>query len=140
VHKANTTDDKRLQSTLKRLGVNNIPGIEEVNLFRDNEPIIHFANPKVQASLQSNTYVISGHAEEKNLQDLLPGILPHLGRDNIDSLKKIAERFKAGEAAGAAAGGDDAGEEAAEEKVEEEEEEMDLGGGMDMFGDGGEDY
>merc|ERR550514_962079 len=72
VHKSNTTDDKRLQSTLKRLGVNNIPGIEEVNLFRDNEPIIHFANPKVQASLQSNTYVISGHAEEKNLQDLLP--------------------------------------------------------------------
>ena len=30
VHKANTMDDKRLQSTLKRLGVNNIPGIEEV--------------------------------------------------------------------------------------------------------------
>lgn len=37
----------------------------------------------------------------------MPGILPHLGRDNIDSLKKIAERFKAGEAAGAAAGGDE---------------------------------
>ena len=30
VHKNVTTDDKRLQSTLKRLGVNNIPAIEEV--------------------------------------------------------------------------------------------------------------
>ena len=28
------TDDKRLQNTLKRLGVNTIPGIEEVNLFK----------------------------------------------------------------------------------------------------------
>jgi len=28
VHKATSTDDKRLQTTLKRLGVNTIPGIE----------------------------------------------------------------------------------------------------------------
>lgn len=32
VHKTTSTDDKRLQSTLKRLGVNTIPGIEEVRL------------------------------------------------------------------------------------------------------------
>lgn len=30
MHKTTSTDDKRLQSTLKRLGVNTIPGIEEV--------------------------------------------------------------------------------------------------------------
>ncbi|CAA7054518.1 unnamed protein product [Microthlaspi erraticum] len=35
VHKTNTTDDKRLQSTLKRIGVNSIPAIEEVNIFKD---------------------------------------------------------------------------------------------------------
>jgi NACalpha-BTF3-like transcription factor len=45
VHKTTTTDDKRLQSTLKRLGVNTIPGIEEVNIFKD-ETVIHFVNPK----------------------------------------------------------------------------------------------
>ena len=33
VHKTTTTDDKRLQSTLKRIGVNAIPAIEEVNIF-----------------------------------------------------------------------------------------------------------
>lgn len=32
MHKTTSTDDKRLQSTLKRLGVNTIPGIEEVRL------------------------------------------------------------------------------------------------------------
>ncbi|KAI4973492.1 hypothetical protein ZWY2020_041020 [Hordeum vulgare] len=31
VHKTATTKDKRLQSTLKRVGVNTIPAIEEVN-------------------------------------------------------------------------------------------------------------
>ena len=45
VHKAATTDDKRLQNTLKRLGVNSIPGIEEVNIFKD-DTVIHFSNPK----------------------------------------------------------------------------------------------
>lgn len=46
VHKATSTDDKRLQSTLKRLGVNTIPGIEEVNLFQTDGNVVHFSNPK----------------------------------------------------------------------------------------------
>ena len=31
VHRTATTDDKKLQTSLKKLGVNNIPGIEEVS-------------------------------------------------------------------------------------------------------------
>lgn len=46
MHKATSTDDKRLQSTLKRLGVNTIPGIEEVNLFQTDGNVVHFVNPK----------------------------------------------------------------------------------------------
>ena len=45
VHKTTSTDDKRLQNTLKRLGVNTIPGIEEVHIFKDDQ-VIHFVNPK----------------------------------------------------------------------------------------------
>ena len=45
VHKTTTTDDKRLQSTLKRIGVNSIPAIEEVNIFKDDQ-VIQFINPK----------------------------------------------------------------------------------------------
>jgi len=93
VHKTTTTDDKRLQSTLKRLGVNNIPGIEEVNLFKEDGTVIHFNNPKVQASIPANTYVVSGHAENKKLQDLLPGIINQLGPDNLANLKRIAETY-----------------------------------------------
>merc|ERR1711907_54481 len=90
---SSSSDDKRLQNTLKRLGVNNIPAIEEVNLFKDNGTVIHFTNPKVQASIAANTYVISGHAETKKLQDLLPGIINQLGPDNLANLKKIAESY-----------------------------------------------
>merc|ERR1711977_213810 len=61
VHKNQGTDDKKLQGALKRLQVTPIPGIEEVNMFRDDGTLPHFVNPKVQASLPSNTYVITGH-------------------------------------------------------------------------------
>nr|GEV37204.1 basic transcription factor 3 [Tanacetum cinerariifolium] len=41
VHKTNTKDDERLQRNLKRIGVQAIPQIKEVNIFRD-EIIIQF--------------------------------------------------------------------------------------------------
>lgn len=51
VHKTATSDDKKLGSTLKKLGVTNIPAIEEVNIFTNDSKVIHFQNPKVQASI-----------------------------------------------------------------------------------------
>ncbi|CAK9146921.1 unnamed protein product [Ilex paraguariensis] len=93
VHKTTTTDDKRLQSTLKRIGVNAIPAIEEVNIFKD-EVVIQFVNPKVQASIAANTWVVSGSPQTKKLQDILPGIINQLGPDNLDNLRKLAEQFQ----------------------------------------------
>lgn len=95
VHKTTTTDDKRLQSTLKRLGVNTIPGIEEVNIIKDDS-IINFQNPKVQASIAANTYVVSGASQTKKLQDMLPGIINQLGPDSLNSLRKLAEQYQGG--------------------------------------------
>ncbi|EOY08934.1 PREDICTED: nascent polypeptide-associated complex subunit beta [Theobroma cacao] len=93
VHKTTTTDDKRLQSTLKRIGVNAIPAIEEVNIFKD-DVVIQFINPKVQASIAANTWVVSGSPQTKKLQDILPGIINQLGPDNLDNLRKLAEQFQ----------------------------------------------
>jgi len=89
VRKQTAHDDKRLKSTLNKLNVRDIPAIEEVNLFKDDGTVIHFASPKVQASIASNTYVVSGNAETKKLQELLPGIINQLGPDNLEDLKKI---------------------------------------------------
>merc|ERR1712032_311220 len=93
VHKTTTTDDKRLQNTLKRLGINSIPAIEEVNLFMESGEVVHFTNPKVQASIAANTYVIIGVAETKKLQDLFPGILNQVVKSVLPSLKKIASQY-----------------------------------------------
>lgn len=98
-HKTSAADDKQLQAQLKRLQVNNIPGIEEVNMFKDDGSVIHFSAPKVQAAINANMYVISGHAENKQLQELLPGIINQLGTDNLMNLKRIAESYNAGKAA-----------------------------------------
>merc|ERR1712110_40107 len=87
VHKANATDDKKLQGTLKRLGVQPIAGIEEVNLFKTNGTVIHFVNPKVQVAIQANTFVVSGANETKTIKELIPGIIQHLGQDNLGALR-----------------------------------------------------
>lgn len=70
--------------------MNTIPGIEEVNMIKDDGSVIHFNNPKAQASLAANTFAITGHAEYKNISDLLPGILNQLGPDGLTQLKRIA--------------------------------------------------
>ncbi|CAA6665070.1 unnamed protein product [Spirodela intermedia] len=107
VHKTTTTDDKRLQSTLKRIGVNTIPSIEEVNIFKD-DIVIQFLNPKVQASIAANTWVVSGSPQTKKLQDMLPGIINQLGPDNLENLRKLAEHFqKKASGATAASGQED---------------------------------
>jgi nascent polypeptide-associated complex subunit beta len=74
VHKTTSTDDKRLQSTLKRLGVNTIPGIEEVLLINDDQTVLQFNNPKVQASIAANTYVVSGPSQQKSFAEVAPGM------------------------------------------------------------------
>ena len=96
VHKTATTDDKKLQSSLKKLAVNTIPNIEEVNMIKDDGTVLNFNNPKVQASLAANTFAITGHAENKQLTEMLPGILNQLGNEGLSNLRKLAERLPHG--------------------------------------------
>lgn len=90
VHSTPATDDKKLQSSLKKLSVNTIPGIEEVNIIKNDGSVIHFNNPKAQASLATNTFAITGHGENKQISEMLPGILTQLGPEGLLQLKKIA--------------------------------------------------
>jgi len=98
--------DVKLGSALKKLGATHIPGIEEVNLFREDGKVLHFVAPKVQASIAANTYIVSGPAQTKPLQDLLPGIVGQLGMDNIAQLQNaVAAQGGAAPGAGGAPGG-----------------------------------
>ncbi|KAJ7765149.1 NAC domain-containing protein [Mycena olivaceomarginata] len=109
--KASTVqDDKKLQGALKKLNVQPIPGVEEVNMFREDGNVLHFTAPKVHAALTANTFAIYGTGHVKELTELVPGILNQLGPDSLASLRKLAESYQAiqgqgGQRPGAGAGG-----------------------------------
>merc|ERR1712129_639621 len=84
-----------LQSNLKKLSCNTIPGIEEVNLFKGDGTVIHFVAPKVDAEVSSNTFIVSGNYTHNKIEELLPDILPQIGSDHLNQLKDYAEKFEA---------------------------------------------
>lgn len=53
VHKSAGTDDKKLQTTLKKMNVQPIQAIEEVNMFKSDGNVIHFSAPKGMSLNQS---------------------------------------------------------------------------------------
>ncbi|PIG89701.1 nascent polypeptide-associated complex (NAC) subunit [Aspergillus arachidicola] len=71
-----------------------IQAIEEVNMFKEDGNVIHFGAPKVHASVPSNTFALYGNGEEKELTELVPGILNQLGPDSLASLRKLAESYQ----------------------------------------------
>ncbi|KAK2569596.1 Transcription factor BTF3 [Acropora cervicornis] len=80
VRRTATTDDKKLQN---------------VNMIKDDGSVIHFTNPKVQASLGANTFAVVGQAESKTITEMLPGILNQLGNDSLSSLRSVVEKISA---------------------------------------------
>uniref|UniRef100_A0A0L8HT53 Transcription factor BTF3 n=1 Tax=Octopus bimaculoides TaxID=37653 RepID=A0A0L8HT53_OCTBM len=92
VHRTATTDDKKLQVSLKKLTVSNISGIEEVNMIKEDGQVIHFNNPKVQASLTANTFAITGHAETRPEGDTSKPSTEDIDADD-DEVPDLVENF-----------------------------------------------
>lgn len=64
-------------------------------MIKDDGSVLHFTNPKVQASVGSNTFAIVGHADQKQLTDMLPGILNQLGAESLSHLRRLASNVNA---------------------------------------------
>ncbi|GAA5877920.1 hypothetical protein JCM21900_001421 [Sporobolomyces salmonicolor] len=111
-------DDKKVQLALKKLNVQPIGHVDEVNMFKDDGNVLHFQAPKVHAAVGSNTYAIYGQGVNRELTELVPGILSQLGPDAMANLRRIAEQFQAQQAAAGGAAGIE-GEGAAEADDEE---------------------
>jgi nascent polypeptide-associated complex subunit beta len=99
-------EDKKLGTVLKKLGVQPLNGVEEVNIFKNDGNVIRITTPKIQASVPSNTYAVSGDVSEKNLAEFLPGIMSQLGPESFERLKEYAASLQQ-QAGGAAATEDD---------------------------------
>ncbi|KAJ3328689.1 Nascent polypeptide-associated complex subunit beta [Blyttiomyces sp. JEL0837] len=117
VVKSAGADDKKLQATLKKFNAQPIAGIEEVNMFKADGSVLHFSAPKVQASLASSIFIINGNAQQKELTELVPGILTQLGPESLAQLRKLAETYQA-QQAGAGASGDNDDDDDVPELVE----------------------
>ena len=48
----------------------------------------------MHASVPANTFAIYGHGEEKELTELVPGILNQLGADSLATLRHLAESLQ----------------------------------------------
>eukprot|EP01080_Neovahlkampfia_damariscottae_P011841 gene11841-5171_t len=81
IHHSNDQDDAKLQQVLKKQNVRPFPDIDEVNMFMDDQTVLHFKKPKVQGSMQTHMYVVQGKSETKTMQDMLPGLMQQMGVD-----------------------------------------------------------
>lgn len=100
------------------VGVQPLQDIEEVNMFKDDNTIVHFKRPLskildiwdclwpwcvciVQFSVRENLLVVTGNPETKELKDMMPEILKQVGPQQYAQLKDIIKNIipegKAGE-------------------------------------------
>lgn len=93
---ASQGDDRKLQAALKKLGVQPVTGVEEVNMFKEDGNVLHFGAPKVSvhAALPANTLAVYGPGQTKELTELVPGILNQLGPDSLANLRRLAESYQ----------------------------------------------
>jgi nascent polypeptide-associated complex subunit beta len=61
---------------------------------QQRKPATNKRIPTVHASVPSNTFALYGNGEEKELTELVPGILNQLGPDSLASLRKLAESYQ----------------------------------------------
>ena len=80
----------------------------------------------VHASVPANTFAIYGNGEDKELTELVPGILNQLGPDSLASLRKLAESYQSMQMK------EGAGEGGKKEDDEDDEDIPDLVAGEDF--------
>ncbi len=105
-HKPSAADDKKLQSTIKRLNVNTVTAVSEVLFLKSDDTAMVFGQGvKVQANIQANTFVVTGSHTVKKQSDI-PG-LNSMGIDpaQMAALQKMMLEAKG--KSGAAAVADD---------------------------------
>lgn len=89
-------DDTKLMEALGKLKATKVNNVEEANFFKDDGKVLHFKRVGVQSAAQHNTTAFTGYPQEKDVTQLIPGILPQLGAENLEILRQLAEQIQAG--------------------------------------------
>ena len=69
--------------------------IQEVNIFRDDNSILHFKKPSYEYSPKEKCSFLTGPHEIKHIKDLLPNILKQLGPKQYSFMKDYVDQLKA---------------------------------------------
>lgn len=75
------------QRTLKNIGVALIPKVEEVNMTKDDDTVIHIHMPEVEASLESKTIIIKAINYIKRMSIFKPSGYERLSFEDIKEVK-----------------------------------------------------
>ena len=87
VHHTEVNEDKKLKAQVKKFGMQVLQDIDEVNMFKDDNTVVHLTKPNTQFSVRENLLVVSGKAQTKDLKDMMPDILKQLGPQQYQFLK-----------------------------------------------------
>lgn len=65
VHKSNTQQDKKVTALAKKAGAKNIGETAEINVFKDDNSVLHFKKPKIEYSVKEKVTFVTGTPENK---------------------------------------------------------------------------
>ena len=75
VTSSHVEEDKKLKTVIKKFGVQPLTDIDEVNMFKNDNTVVHFSKPLIQFSVKESLLLVTGACETKELKNLLPDII-----------------------------------------------------------------
>merc|ERR1711957_414593 len=85
-HKASNVQDKEISKLAKKSQAKKLTDTVEVNMFMDDNTVMHFKKPSLEYSLKEKTSFLSGQMEKKHIKQLLP--------KQFGFMKEFAETLK----------------------------------------------
>ena len=86
--------DKKIEAIAKKAQAKKLNEISEINIFKDDNTVIHFKKPTLEYSFKEKVSFVSGLHETKNIKELIPAIIKQLGPKQFDLMKEYAETIK----------------------------------------------
>ena len=94
-HRGNKVEaDKKIVALAKKSGARKINEVSEINIFKDDNKVVHIKKPTLEYSFKEKVSFFSGNAETKEIKDLLPGIIKQLGPKQFGFVKDYAETLR----------------------------------------------
>ena len=86
--------DKKIEAIAKKSQAKKLTEVSEINIFKDDNTVIHFKKPTLEYSFKEKVSFVSGLHETKNIKELLPTIIKQLGPKQFEFMKEYAETLK----------------------------------------------